>query len=154
MMTKARAQAVIIQNGRLLMVRHFDLTVREEYWCLPGGGVEPGESPEQAVIRELKEETGVDMRIIKRLGVDVFPEVSQGYNRAYTFLAGIVSGVPSLGYDPEYAGCAEVFLQEVSWRPIDRSLLLTLHRMFRQNGLDYGSWSRPRAAFETDVIWK
>ena len=35
------------------------------YWELPGGGLEYGETPHEALIRELKEETGLDIKIIK-----------------------------------------------------------------------------------------
>lgn len=126
MIRRTRAQAVIIRDGRLLMVRHFDLTIGEHYWCLPGGGVEAGEHPEQAVVRELKEETGLDIRVRKWLRTDFFPEVSQGYNRAYTYLAEIAGGELTLGYDPEQAGWDEKFLQEVKWVPIEGELL---HRL-------------------------
>lgn len=39
------------------------------HWLLPGGGVEPGESAEAAVVREMKEETGLDMAHVRFLGV-------------------------------------------------------------------------------------
>lgn len=38
-------------------------------WTLPGGGMEPGEHPEQTVVREVKEETGFDVRVDALLGV-------------------------------------------------------------------------------------
>ena len=38
-------------------------------WTLPGGGMEPGEHPEQTVVREVKEETGFDVRVDGVLGV-------------------------------------------------------------------------------------
>ncbi|WP_143448075.1 NUDIX domain-containing protein [Kineosporia sp. R_H_3] len=49
------AKGVLVRGGRLLLLRsrHGDLK-------LPGGGVEPGETPERAVVRELGEECGLD----------------------------------------------------------------------------------------------
>lgn len=39
-------------------------------WTLPGGGVEPGEHPADGAVREVKEETGYDVRLTSLLGVD------------------------------------------------------------------------------------
>lgn len=35
-------------------------------WVLPGGGIEPGESEEEAILREIKEETGLDAAIVRK----------------------------------------------------------------------------------------
>jgi 8-oxo-dGTP diphosphatase len=48
-------------SGRLLLSR--EPTTPAGRWLLPGGGVEHGEHPEQAVIREVQEETGLDVRV-------------------------------------------------------------------------------------------
>ena len=52
---KNRVRAVIELNNQLFMVQH----VGYQTWCLPGGGIEPGESLTEALSRELVEELGV-----------------------------------------------------------------------------------------------
>jgi len=52
-------------EGRILLCLRNDYALRN----LPGGGVESGESPWQAMIREVKEETGLDVEITKLVGV-------------------------------------------------------------------------------------
>lgn len=57
------------QNRVLLCLRNdYDL------WNLPGGGLEKGESPWHGVIREVKEETGLDVEVIKLAGIYSKPQ--------------------------------------------------------------------------------
>lgn len=54
------ASALIIDNGKVLLLYHKKLGV----WLYPGGHIEKNETPDQTVIREVKEETGLDIEII------------------------------------------------------------------------------------------
>jgi 8-oxo-dGTP diphosphatase len=38
------------------------------YWALPGGRAEPGETVEQTIVREVKEETGLDIAVVSKIG--------------------------------------------------------------------------------------
>ena len=53
--------------GRLLLIQRGHDPHRGR-WSLPGGRIEPGESPEQAVVREVREETGLDVRAERHVG--------------------------------------------------------------------------------------
>jgi 8-oxo-dGTP diphosphatase len=63
------AYAVCIKNRQVLLALHATPT-GETTWTLPGGGVEPGEDPFDAVIREFAEETGCEAVVERLLGVD------------------------------------------------------------------------------------
>ncbi len=60
-----RAAGIIINAGNILLIHRF--CNKKEYFVCPGGGVEEGESIEEAVIREIKEETSLNAVIDKKL---------------------------------------------------------------------------------------
>lgn len=72
------AYAVCIQGDRVLLALYAPAGMQAR-WTLPGGGVEPGEDPFDAVIREVAEETGCDAVVDRLLGVDsrVIPEAER-----------------------------------------------------------------------------
>jgi 8-oxo-dGTP pyrophosphatase MutT (NUDIX family) len=104
-----RAQCLVIRDNKILMVKHKH-SENEWNYCLPGGRIEKGETPEQAAIRELQEECLVCCKIIKKVSeyVDSFD-----YN-IYTFHADIGEQNPALGGDPEFSGNNQI-LNEVRW---------------------------------------
>jgi len=74
------AYALIVDgSGRVLLARQPDGRRYRGRWSLPGGGVDHGEHPEQAVIREVREETGVDVRVGALL--DVISDVATAERR-------------------------------------------------------------------------
>lgn len=60
------ALVFIARGDELLLVRQ---NYGQRYWSLPGGSMEPGESVEQAAVREAKEETGLDVLLARLVGI-------------------------------------------------------------------------------------
>jgi 8-oxo-dGTP pyrophosphatase MutT (NUDIX family) len=58
-------------TGQILLVKHADTGL----WVAPGGAIEPGETPADAAVREMWEETGLLVRLVRILGVYVGPWV-------------------------------------------------------------------------------
>lgn len=54
-----------ILNGKILLVRE----ASDGCWCMPGGWADVGDAPAEAVIREMREESGFDVRVSKVIGV-------------------------------------------------------------------------------------
>lgn len=92
---RVSSRAIIIEDGKLLAM--FRRKVKKdssikEYYVIPGGGLEDGETLEENVIRELKEEFNVDIEVVKFLGTEEYDDTIANY-----FLCKIVNGTPKLG---------------------------------------------------------
>ncbi|WP_327382823.1 MULTISPECIES: NUDIX hydrolase [unclassified Streptomyces] len=66
------AAAIVVHEGRVLMVRR-RVSEGQLSWQFPAGEVEPGESREDAAVRETQEETGLTVKAVKLLGERVHP---------------------------------------------------------------------------------
>jgi 8-oxo-dGTP diphosphatase len=78
--TRLAAYAVVVDEQRRVLLALWN-EVEPPKWTMPGGGVELMETVEEAVIRELREETGYDVRVDRLLGVHshVFPPEARTY---------------------------------------------------------------------------
>lgn len=67
------ASALVFDEARekILLTRRAD----NGRWCLPGGGMDPGESAAEACAREVLEETGLEVRVTKLVGVYTTPDL-------------------------------------------------------------------------------
>jgi len=64
---------VLVREDRLLVIRRSQLVRAPGRYCFPGGAMEPGETEEQTLVREMQEELGVAVRPIRRLHRSVTP---------------------------------------------------------------------------------
>ena len=58
---------VVVRGGRMLVIRRSRWVVAPLVYCFPGGGIESGESEEEALVREFREEIGVAIHPVRRL---------------------------------------------------------------------------------------
>lgn len=93
--TGRTATAIILKEPDLLLLIKRKTRPFFGFWALPGGRLDPGEIVEETIIREVKEETGLDVCIIKKIGeyreVGIQENVEYDYSPA-CFLVKIIGG--------------------------------------------------------------
>lgn len=87
----SRAVGIIIRDNKILLLHR--IKNNDEYYVLPGGGIEAGETPSQAVTREIEEECSIKKNKIVKL---LFHIKNKG-NDEYYFLVDIENEVVKLG---------------------------------------------------------
>lgn len=99
------AASAVIRNadGHYLLVRRAN-PPEQGRWTLPGGRVDPGETLAQAAIREVREETGLVVRIIRPLGQLHMPDGRGGLYEIHDFLAEWIGGAMMAGDDAAAVG--------------------------------------------------
>ena len=72
----------------------------QEYYAFPGGGLEEGETPEEGTIREIKEEFGINVKIVRKL----YETYSEKFNqREIFYLCEYIDGKFGTGEGPEFS---------------------------------------------------
>lgn len=126
-MSRQRVSAVILDKGKILLLHRLRNSV--EYYTTPGGGVEEGESTEEALVREVKEETNFENIHAKLLweytneeyGKDRGTEPQQ----EYYFLVDRYTGEMKLG-GPEIERNSLDNSYSLEWVSIDKIVQLNL----------------------------
>ncbi|HET6764122.1 MAG TPA: NUDIX hydrolase [Longimicrobiaceae bacterium] len=135
------------RDGQVLLIRQYRFTVDEWVWAIPSGGVDSGETPMQAAMRELEEETGY-RALEARLLLDYYPSYGSGNQR---FLIYETDAVEHTGrpFDPHEVHEVRWFPREVVLRMalenriVDGLSLTPLLLLFLQEAMDAGGEPPP-----------
>lgn len=103
-MERTRVAGIIFIDGKIALMHRKDVLKRPEmpeYYTIPGGGLEEGETEEEGVIREIKEEFGIKVKVIKKL----YEMESKNFKqKEIFFLCEYESGKFGTGTGPEFSG--------------------------------------------------
>lgn len=97
---KSSVAGVLFNHDRseVLLIKRRDVSI----WVIPGGGVDAGETPEQAIIREFEEETGLTVAIKRQ--VAHFTPINRLTNDSYLFECILIDGKPTISNETKGIG--------------------------------------------------
>jgi 8-oxo-dGTP diphosphatase len=109
-----RYQAAIVHEHQVLLLKVVDAASGDTFWLLPGGGREAGESEEACVRREVREETELEVAVVRAL-FEVPDHPGGIYDRLRTYLCRVVGGEARPGIEPEVDSDSHRTIREVGW---------------------------------------
>lgn len=124
---KVAAAAVVDRDGELLLVRR-TMTPGRGKWTIPGGFVEFDEDPREAVVREVLEETGYQVEVVKILDVIYGREHDRGASLLIAYLARLLDNKPEATIDKKEVDAVGFFppdrLPPIAFRATRRAIEL------------------------------
>lgn len=129
-MERIRVAGIIKLNNGFAFMHRKNVRKRkdiQDYYTFPGGGLEEGETLEEGVIREIKEEFGITVKVIRKL----YEMHSEKFNqKEYFFLCEYVDGIfgtgdgPEFSHNPKYADSGDYLPEIIKKEDIENLLLL------------------------------
>jgi 8-oxo-dGTP diphosphatase len=113
--------AIVDEQGRVLAAQRAEPPALAGGWEFPGGKVEPGERDEDAIVRECREELGVTIGLVERLGPDLPLQHAPGVLRVW--VARLVDGQPRALEHSALRWLDVTELDDVAWLPVDAPLI-------------------------------
>lgn len=117
---RVAAGLLVVDGASVLMVR----PTYKPYWDIPGGYVEPGESPRQACLREVHEELGIEVTELQLAAIDWAPNDREGDKILFLFVSADLHGV-----SPESLRFPDRELSEARYVRLDQLDEFTIPRL-------------------------
>jgi len=117
----------ITKEGEVLMVKQYRHPIKETILEIPGGFIDQNETPEQAMLRELKEETGHEFSFIKNVGkVAANPGVLDNFTYLFLAKGGIKTSAQKLDKNEELE-VEKISLPELKKLFLENKIVQSLH---------------------------
>lgn len=112
-------RVLVVLERQILLVEH-EYPEHGRFWLLPGGGREDGETLVAAAGREVREETGIEVKGLRRVGVHRSNLIRPGSR--FALFAGQAERVDEPR--PQVDLSAELYLRRAAWHPVNEEQLL------------------------------
>jgi 8-oxo-dGTP pyrophosphatase MutT (NUDIX family) len=109
-----RYQGAIIRDHHILLIQQTEYATGRSYWLFPGGGIEPDETEEACVQREMQEETNLRVQV-QSLLLDELATPGGIYQRRKTYVCHVLEGDAQPGYEPEPEFAGTYGITAVGW---------------------------------------
>lgn len=127
-MKTVRVSAAIIQNENQIFATQRGYGDFKDGWEFPGGKIEPGETPEEALAREIKEELDTEIAIGKLVYVVEY-DYPQFHLTMYCYFCRVISGDLVLKEHEAARWLTKDTLDSVEWLPADVDLIERLREL-------------------------